>query len=114
MAERRGAWTFVMIEGPGRQQGVCLMPNQDIGKSRPSESSGGYLTPDAPTPPTAAPNHIVENISGEGSTHEGWFNWLAGYVGSNVVGVTIHTSSGPDIQASVVEDRFAAWWPGKV
>lgn len=34
-----------------------------------------------------------------------------GYVGSDVTGVTVHTSSGLDIEASVAGNRFAAWWP---
>jgi hypothetical protein len=114
MAERRGGWTFVMIEGPGRQQGVCLMRNDDIEKRAPSGSIGGYYDPDAAEPPTLAPDRIAVNASAEGSTDEGWFNWLDGYVGSDVTGVTVHTSSGLDIQASVVGNRFAAWWPGRV
>lgn len=114
IAERRGGWTFVMIEGPGKDQGICLMPNDDIGKESPSGSAGGYFGPDAADPPTVAPDRIAENISAEGSTDEGWFNWVEGYVGSNVIGVTVHTSSGLDIQASVAGNRFAAWWPGKV
>ena len=29
----------------------------------------------------------------------------------DVTGVTVHVSSGLEIEASVVGDRFAAWWP---
>ena len=50
----------------------------------------------------------------QASTDEGWFLWVEGYVGSDVTGVTVHTSSGLDIEASVAGNRFAAWWPGKV
>lgn len=114
MAERRGGWTFVMIQGPGRQQGVCLMRNDDIGKEAPAESIGGYYDTDAAEPPTVAPDRIAVNVSAEGSTDEGWFNWLEGYVGSDVTGVSVHTSSGLEIRASVVGNRFAAWWPGRV
>ena len=32
-------------------------------------------------------------------------------MGSDVTGVTVHTSSGRDIEASVSGNRFAAWWP---
>ena len=49
----------------------------------------------------------------QGSTEEGWFTWSEGYVGSDVTGVTVHTSSGPDIEASVAGNRFAAWWPSQ-
>ena len=49
-----------------------------------------------------------------GNTDEGWFSWVEGYVGSDVTGVTVHTSAGLDIQASVAGNRFAAWWPSTV
>ena len=114
VAERRGGWTYVLIDGPGRAQGMCLMPSDEIGKGRPPESSGGYYDPDAPPAPTLSRGRIVVTTSAEGSTEEGWFDWLEGYVGSDVTGVTVHTSSGLDIQASVVGNRFAAWWPGVV
>jgi hypothetical protein len=114
VAERRGEWTYVLIDGPGRTQGVCLMPNDDIGKGARPRLFGGYYDTDVPEPPTVAPNRIAVNVSAEGQTDEGWFNWLEGYVGSDVTGVTVHTSSGLDIQASVVGNRFAAWWPGRV
>lgn len=58
-----------------------------------------------------APDRIAETEHQEGSTSEGWFIRTGGYVGSDVVGVTVHTSSGLDIEASVVDGRFAAWWP---
>ena len=115
VAERRGEWTYVLLTGPGTEA-ICLMPNDDIGKN-PSTGGGvfgSYSPSDAPAPPTLAPDRIVENTSAEGSTDEGWFNWLEGYVGSDVTGVTVHTSSGFDIQASVVGNRYAAWWPGIV
>lgn len=112
MAERRGEWTYVLIEGPGRQEGVCLMRNDEIGK--PGAEVGGHFTTDAAQPPTVAPNRIAVNVAGEGQTEDGWFNSVEGFVGSDVTGVTVHTSSGFDIQASVVGNRFAAWWPGRV
>jgi hypothetical protein len=60
-----------------------------------------------------APDRIVENTTMEGNTDEGWFAWSEGYVGDDVTGVTVHTSSGLDIEASVSGNRFAAWWPSR-
>lgn len=114
VAERRGDWAYVLIAGPGRAQGVCLMPVDDIGKQARPRLFGGYYDPDVADPPTVAPDRIAVHVSAEGNTDEGWFNWLEGYVGSEVTGVTVRTSSGLDIQASVVGTRFAAWWPGRV
>ncbi|MGL5823697.1 MAG: hypothetical protein ACRCYU_02485, partial [Nocardioides sp.] len=35
----------------------------------------------------------------------------SGYVGSDVVGVTVDPPVGPDVEASIQEGRFSAWWP---
>jgi hypothetical protein len=111
VAERRGEWTYVLLASPGKEV-ICLMPDDLIGKDRtPGGDFFGSYNPDAPAPPTLDPDRIDENTSMEGSTDEGWFHWSEGYVGSEVTGVTVHTSSGPDIEASVTGNRFAAWWP---
>jgi hypothetical protein len=114
VAERRGGWTYVLLAGP-RTEIVCLMPDDLVGQSGTAGGSfSGRYDPDAPAPPAVAPDTIDETTSAEGSTDEGWFNSVEGYVGSDVTGVTVHTSSGLDIEASVVGNRFAAWWPGRV
>ncbi len=57
------------------------------------------------------PDRFAETTSMQGSTDEGWFTWSQGCVGRDVTGVTVHTPSGLDIEASVAGNRFAAWWP---
>jgi hypothetical protein len=111
VAERRGEWTYVLLTGPGTEA-ACLMPDDLVGQDPHARGDffGSYDT-DAVAPPTVHPGRIDETSSMEGSTDEGWFIWVEGYVGSDVTGVTVHPSSGPDIEASVVGDRFAAWWP---
>jgi hypothetical protein len=111
VAERRGAWTYVLLAGPGTEA-VCLMPDDLVGKDTAVRGDffGSYDS-DAPTPPTVDPEDIDETTSTQGSTDEGWFIWTEGYVGSDVTGVTVHTSAGLDIEASVTGNRFAAWWP---
>ncbi|RJS45759.1 hypothetical protein [Nocardioides cavernaquae] len=112
VAERRGDWTYVLLVSQATEA-ICLLPNDSVGDaSRPDNFFGSYSPSDAAGPPTLAPDRIVEKTSAEGSTDDGWFNWLEGHVGSDVTGVTVHTSSGLEIQASVAGDRFAAWWPG--
>jgi hypothetical protein len=114
VAERRGDWTYVLLASPGKEL-ICLMPDDLIGKDlRPGGDFFGSYDPDAPAPPTLQPDQIDENTSMEGRTDEGWFQWSEGYVGSDVAGVTVHTSSGRDIEASVSGSRFAAWWPATV
>lgn len=113
VAERRGDWTYVLVAS-AKTEAICLMPDDSIGRD---PDVGGNLfgsyDADAPAPPTLDPTGFDEATSMEGSTDEGWFIWSEGYVGSDVTGVTVHTSSGLDIEASVVGERFAAWWPSK-
>ena len=111
VAERRGEWTYVLLAGPGTEA-VCLMPDDLVGQDPAAREDffGSYDADTVPSP-TLHAGRMVETTSMQGSTDEGWFIWLQGYVGSDVTGVTVHTSSGLDIEASVAGDRFAAWWP---
>lgn len=113
VAERRGEWTYVLLSGPAGEA-TCLMPDEVVERGVRSDGDDffGSASTDRPVPPVVAPDGLEETGSMGGSTDEGWFTWTAGVVGSDVTGVTVHTSSGLDIEASVVGDRFAAWWPG--
>jgi hypothetical protein len=101
------------------------MPDDLVGQRDPANHTkkgffGTYDT-DPVEAPTPARDHIVETNSMAGSvrtpgrwpfsTDEGWFSWIQGYAGTDVTGVTVHTPVGLDIEASVANGRFAAWWP---
>ena len=123
MSERRGGWTFVLLEGAGGEA-ACLMPQKlidsDSGASRADGFFGSY-DPDPPPAPRPATDAIVESESMAGSvslpgrlslgTVDGWFVWVRGYVGRDVVAVTVDPPVGPDVEASVRDGRFSAWWP---
>jgi hypothetical protein len=124
-AERRGEWTNVLIAGP-QAEGACLMRDDLVGNPHPADRKdagffGSYDT-DPAEAPTLARDRIDETESMGGSvsirgrlpfsTHEGWFSWVSGYVGSDVIGVTVHPPVGPDVEATVEGGRFSAWWPG--
>ncbi len=122
-AERRGGWTYVLVAGR-QAEAACLMPNDLVGQQDPVDKSEGFFgtyDPDPIAAPVVARDRIVETDSTVGSvstpgrwpftTDEGWFSWVQGYVGSDVTGVTVHTPAGPDVEASVSNGRFAAWWP---
>ena len=124
IAERRGGWTYVLIAGP-TAEGTCLMPDDLVGNRDPADHKekgffGTYDTEPVEAP-TLARDSIVEAGSMQGSvrtpgalpftTDDGWFSWVEGYVGSDVTGVTVHPPVGPDVEASVANGRFAAWWP---
>jgi len=116
VSESRGEWTYVLLAGPGTEA-ICLMPDDLVGQENPEDHKDegffGSYDPDKAPPPTIASDGIDETTSTQGSTDEGWFTLSEGYVGSDLIGVTVHTSSGLDIEASVAGNRFAAWWPSQ-
>jgi hypothetical protein len=123
IAERRGGWTYVLLDGPG-EEGACLMPDDLVGTrgvtARRSGFFGSYDT-DPPQAPTPARDSIIETESMEGAvslpgrlsvrTIDGWFIWVSGYAGRDVTAVTVDPPVGPDVEASLEGGRFAAWWP---
>jgi hypothetical protein len=112
VAEQRGEWTYVLLGGP-QVEAACLLPNDLVGQD-PADLEGEFLgqyDSDAVAPPHVTPGHIVETMSMSGNVHGGLVNWVEGYVGRDVVGVTVHTPSGLQVEASVTRGRFAAWWP---
>lgn len=113
VAERRGEWTYALLVGP-EGEATCLMPDEMVerGVRSVDDDYFGSFSAGPPTVPVVGADDLEETGSMSGSTEEGWFTWTAGFVGSDVTGVTVHTSSGLDIEASVVGNRFAAWWPG--
>jgi hypothetical protein len=115
VAERRGDWTYVLISGP-QAEATCLMRNDVVGQNPAGhEVFGSQDTTPGPVP-TVARDRIFETGStavsvDEGWFREGWLTWTYGFVGSDVTGVTVHTPLGFDVEASVDNGRFAAWWP---
>src|SRR3954454_10838572 len=125
IAEQRGGWTYVLIAGH-KSEGFCLMPDDLVGRQDPADHKKGFFggyTADPVEAPTLARDRIVETESMTGSVptpgpwffsdHDGWFSSVQGYVGSGVTGVTVHPPVGPDVEASVANGRFAAWWPSE-
>lgn len=123
ISEKRGGWTYVLVESPAGE-GACLMPEKLIGSSDSGARKKGLFgtfNTDPPEAPTPSPDGIVENGSMGGSVSlpgrlpftstDGWFSWVGGYVGSDVTGVTVHPPVGPDVEATVSQGRFSAWWP---
>ncbi len=124
IAERRGDWTYVLFGGPN-SEGACLMPEGLVGHQDPADHKKEGFFGDYDTDPVEAPtvtrDRIVETESMQGSVptnglwhfgdDEEWVSSVDGYVGSDVTGVTVHTPTGTDVEASVANGRFAAWWP---
>ncbi|MDQ4055029.1 MAG: hypothetical protein M3237_20360 [Actinomycetota bacterium] len=121
IAEQRGAWTLVMMAGP-ETEFTCLMADDSVDRF-PHQSDGVVMAAGggAVAAPPVARDDLDETTSMGGTVHDDefvpwaddndWFVWAEGHVGSDVTAVTVHTASGMEIEASVSDGRFAAWWP---
>lgn len=116
LAERRGGWTYVFISSPAGEA-TCLMQNTVVGKDPDGQEIFADLA--EPTPPAAVdPRGIVETGSTAASTdtglfRKGYLTWTYGYAGAEVKAVTVRTPLGDDVEATVENGRFAAWWPSE-
>lgn len=116
LAERRGGWTYVFISAPVGEA-TCLMRNAAAGQDPEGHEIFADLAEPTPTA-TVDPRQIVETGSTGVSTDEGWFRrgwltWTYGYAGNDVTSVTVRTPLGTDVEATVRNGRFAAWWPSE-
>lgn len=122
IAEKRGAWTLVMMAGP-EAEFTCLMPDDTVDQD-PRHPDGVVMGTGGQGPsaaPALARDDLVQATSMGGTVHDDeflpwaddddWFIWAEGYVGSKVTAVTVHTASDLEIEASVSDGRFAVWWP---
>lgn len=123
IAEGRGEWTYVLLASPQTEAG-CLMPDGLLDQQDPvGHTREGFVGHHESTPveiPDLPPDGI-QGTGGAGSVptnglwnfgdDEEWIHSVEGYVGSDVTAVTVHTSHGVDVEASVANGRFAAWWP---
>lgn len=117
VAERRGEWTYVLLSGAGGE-GTCLMRNGVVGQDPTGHEVFGDFDTDPRPPTSVARDGILEVGSSAASVDDGlfredWLTWTYGYVGADVTGATVHTPLGVDVEASVENGRFAAWWPSQ-
>lgn len=116
LAERRGGWTYVFISSP-TGEATCLMQNTVVGKDPDGQEIFADLA--EPTPQAAVdPRGIEETGSTAASTdtglfRKGYLTWTYGYAGAEVKAVTVRTPLGDDVEATVENGRFAAWWPSE-
>ncbi|MBW9207553.1 hypothetical protein KV097_16570 [Mumia sp. zg.B17] len=116
LAERRGGWTYVFITAPSGEA-TCLMRNAAAGEDPADHKIYANIEESTPTPPLH-PRQLDETGNSDVVTDEGWFRkgylvWIYGYVGKDVKAVTVRTPIGTDVEATVENGRFAAWWPSE-
>ncbi|MXG89722.1 hypothetical protein [Nocardioides flavescens] len=102
VAERRGAWTTVVIASaqPGATSALCVTD-----ESRPFFRS--WIGSSGPAVDEPGPREVVVTDLGTGSIDGADISLAAGRVGSDVVSVALG-----DVEATVHDGWFALWEPG--
>lgn len=115
LADTRGDWTYVVLQGADGLEGSCLTHTPSSGISSlfggwsTSMASYGFTGIPVLTADTITASSVYSTATSEGSA------WATeGYVGTDVTGVTVVTSDGLEIVATVTGGRFVAWWPDRV
>jgi hypothetical protein len=122
IAERRGGWNYILLEGRG--EGDCLMPDSMIaGEETRADGFTGSYDPEPPKAVTPPRDRIYEAEVTQSpvardsclplfTNCDDWYALVVGYAGSDVTAVTVHPPTGPAVEASLADGRYAAWWPG--
>lgn len=106
LAERRGASTLVLLAGPDRFEASCLTHDG------PLFTGGTIGSMGRPLLPTPGARQVLVTSAGTAVVDDEPVGLLAGPVGGDVTGLTVHTATRGDVVATVQRGHVAAWWPG--
>lgn len=115
LAEQRGAWTYTVLTTSDDQYVDCLM-ELDRGLlgnlfGPRFASGGGGVSPLSPEPPGVDRiEAVMYGGSGRGDSDVVVLA-VSGRAGDDVQSVVAHTPETGDVQATVHEGYWAAWWP---
>ncbi len=111
LTERRGDFMFTLI-ATDQAVGQCLLLDEALIEATGQQVQGAisWRQPsDLPVPPV---DGTIVLWSASFTSEAGDFTSALGRVGSDVVAVEITAAGAPNIQASVGDGYFTAWWPG--
>ena len=107
LAEQRGDWTLVVLGDGGGLDASCVTQNDDGAPSDNSFAASGYRDP-----LNLGPRDIFVSSGGSGGSTNNLMSVLIGFVGTDVTGVTVHTTEDGEVAATVANGHVAGWWPG--
>ena len=112
LADTRGDYSYVVLSGGDGLEATCLVERgRFLGlMPRGGSMAGSYafVTPPSPQAGTIVGTGLMAMGGAEGSA------WSTeGHVGAGVAAVTVLTESGLEVETTVTNGRFAAWWPDR-
>ncbi|GAB3308047.1 hypothetical protein EK0264_07445 [Epidermidibacterium keratini] len=111
-SERRGNYIDLLYYQPNPESSVSCVSKLPPGTDAVEEVNWGVGGQSGPAA-TAPPGAITQGAIAQFALAEGTVSVTDGAVGPDVVAVTLH-ASGLEIEASIKDGRYLAWWPGEV
>lgn len=109
LAERRGDWSYTLMVADGGRTADCLLldPSGAMGE-RWAEGSGGLGPVTSETPVGSTITALAHNSTG---LVGGSYVAVNGQLGKDVTTIVLHTPTAGDVQTTVSNGYWAAWWP---
>ncbi|MBL7253023.1 hypothetical protein [Paractinoplanes lichenicola] len=104
LAERRGRATLALVRKDGTGLTACFVLD-------PAEGAAGGDLLDTATPQPVNGRARIETM-GATEGKEGWYSDVIGRAGADVTKLEIELPDGTNVQASVRNGWWVAWWPG--
>lgn len=113
IAERRGDYVAVLLRGTGTADvsAFCVAENRP-GSGEVDNLQSGAAGGSGPAQQVAPKTFMEASMAEFGGDAAAAF--VDGVAGSEVAKVTIHAPGGTQIEATVENGRYAAWWPGRI
>ena len=108
IAERRGAWTTVVLAGSDGFSAMCISDDSSPFFARDAIGSVGTRTGYAPP----GPRDLAADSLGVGTTNAGDLSLAAGTAGSDIVRVVYRSRTHGKVAATLSQGHFALWLPG--
>lgn len=108
VAERRGAWTTVVLAGPGGFSAMCITDDSSPFFAR--DAIGSVGAPDDHAPPGLRELNAIS--LGVGTLAAGDLSLAAGAAGADVAGVVYRSPVHGEVAATLADGHFALWLPG--
>lgn len=113
LADTRGDHSYVVLSGADGLEATCLIERSFafglFGRSGSMAGAYGFVTPPAP----AGGRIVGTGLMAMGGSGEGSAWSTEGHVGADVARVTVITDGGIEVETTVTNGRFAAWWPDR-
>jgi hypothetical protein len=107
LVELRGRYAYTVLAGSDGYEATCLMEDRGAGHE---VLGGGYQGPLKQNPPSTG--LVTNSVRAQSDDNGDAAFEVTGKAGPHVASIVIE-ADGVDVQATLKDGYFAAWWPGR-